>query len=285
MMVLPAPTPAAPKVEEKLAPADAAFVIDFAGRKIGVQLQGKEYLIESRLTQACKDTGIPSMADLIDRCRQHDRMASTALLDSLTTNETSFFRDAHPFESLIDHIVPEMLRSPGKRLQVWNAACSSGQEPYTFAMTMLEKQPAAATPSKLRILATDVSSAMVTRCKEAEYSKFEINRGLPSDLAMKYFDQIGRKYKAKRVLTDLVETRELNLLDPWVDVPRCDIVFLRNVLIYFSNADKSMILDRIRSQVLNRDGCLVLGSSETLVNLNAGFEGRKVGASTFYFPI
>lgn len=289
MSVIPGaiPSPAAasrPAADEKLSRADAAFIIEFAGKKIGVQLVGKEYLIESRLGQACSDAGASSMAELIDRCRRHDRSAVTAVLDCLTTNETSFFRDAHPFESLIDHVIPEMLKTPGKRLQVWNAACSSGQEPYTFAMTMLEKQPNTAISSRLRILATDVSSAMVERCKAAEYSKFEINRGLPSDLAMKYFDQEGRRYKAKRILTELVETRELNLLDPWHGVPRCDIVFLRNVLIYFSLEDKKMILDRIRSQVIQREGCLVLGSSENLVNLNCGFEGRKVGASTFYFP-
>lgn len=285
MSAIPGATgPARATAAEQLSAADAAFVIDFAGRKIGVQLAGKEYLIESRLSQAATDTGCSSVGELIDRCRRHDRVASTAILDSLTTNETSFFRDAHPFKSLIEHVIPGMVATPGKRLQVWNAACSSGQEPYTFAMTMLERYPNTASPSRLRILATDVSSAMVERCKAADYSKFEINRGLPSDLAMKYFDQEGRRYKAKRVLTDLVETRALNLLDPWHGIPRCDLVFLRNVLIYFSNEDKKMILDRIRTQVLYPDGCLVLGSSENLGSLDCGFEGRKVGASTFYFP-
>lgn len=272
-------------VESTLTSSDAAFLVDFVGSRIGVQLIGKEYLMESRLTPVCRDLGFGTVDELVAKVRGGDRVAQAKVLDSMTTNETSFFRDSHPFESLARDVLPAILESTHGRLHVWNAASSSGQESFTFGITMHEHFPQHATRAKLKILSTDVSSEMIERTKAAEYSKFEVNRGLPSDQAMKYFNQAGRKWVAKPLLTDLVEARVLNLLDPFPPMPTADVVLLRNVLCYFKPDVKERILQRIRSTVIASHGVLVLGASESLMGLNVPFEARRVGQSTFHFPI
>lgn len=269
----------------ELSTRDADYLIDFVNKRIGVQLEGKAYLMESRLTPVYKDLGLETFDALVTKVKSGDREAQTMVLDSMTTNETSFFRDAHPFDSLANEVLPSIFDVTRGRLQVWNGASSSGQESYTFAITMLERFPQHATPVKLKILSTDVSTAMIERTKAGEYSKFEVNRGLPTDQAMKYFDQTGRKFVAKRQLKELVQARVLNLLDPWPMVPKSDLVLLRNVLCYFTAPVKQQILQRIRTDVIASHGCLVLGASESILGLNCGFESRRVGASTFYFPV
>lgn len=272
------------KRESTMSDADAKFLVEFVDRRIGVQLAGKEYLIESRLTPICRDLGLADLTQLMSRVRAQDRVAEQRVLDAVTTNETSFFRDNHPFENLARIVIPDILSKSGRQLTVWNAACSSGQESYTFAISMFENHPAVANPGRLKIIATDVSTEMVDRTRSGEYTKFEVNRGLPSDQALKYFDQQGRKWVAKKNLRDLVDAQVLNLLDPWPAVPKCDIVMVRNVLIYFTADVKRRILERIHREILAPHGVLVLGSTEKLVGLNAPFEPRQVGTSTFYFP-
>ncbi|MFV1990959.1 MAG: protein-glutamate O-methyltransferase CheR, partial [Acidimicrobiales bacterium] len=193
-----------------------------------------------------------------------------------------FFRDQHPFASLVEEVVPT-LRKGRDTLSIWNGACSSGQESYTLAIILQEHFPDLSIGKRLRIVSTDVSPEMVGRCRKGEYSRFEVNRGLPTDLAVKYFDQAGRNWVAKKELRQLIETREMNLLQPWHGLGKCDLVLMRNVLIYFTPSVKSDILRRIRSEVLAPHGCLLLGASESTIGLDDGYDVRHVGNSTFNF--
>ncbi|MEM7272356.1 MAG: protein-glutamate O-methyltransferase CheR [Actinomycetota bacterium] len=261
-----------------------AFFCKLIDDRIGVQLQGKEYLIESRLQPLLREFQLDSAEQLVDRLRRGDKRIEAAAVEVMTTNETSFFRDQHPFEALATQLLPEMRQQTGLRtLNIWNGACSSGQESYTLAMTIHEHFPELAASGKAKILSTDVSPTMVERTKSGAYSRFEINRGLPASHAVRYFEQKGRSWVAKPELRNMIDARELNLLKPWVGLPKCDVVLLRNVLIYFTVDKKQDILRRIRTNVLSPHGCLILGASETTVGLDEGYESRRVGKSTFHF--
>jgi chemotaxis protein methyltransferase CheR len=262
---------------------DVQFFVDMVDKAIGVQLQGKEYLIESRLEPVAVACGLGSVNDLFRKLRMGDRAAQQAAVEAMTTNETSFFRDQHPFQTLAQELVPELRRASGGTLNIWNGACSSGQESYTLAITLRE-HVAGLDASQVKILSTDVSPKMVERCREGKYSRFEVNRGLSSNLSVKYFDQVGRSWVAKPELRSMITVRELNLLRPWSGIPKSDLVLLRNVLIYFTPAVKQDILRRIRTDVLKPHGALILGASESIVGIDAGYEMRRVGQSTLYFP-
>lgn len=261
---------------------DLLFIETLVSDRIGVRLEEKAYLIESRLQHLVREFGDSDLSAFVARVRRRDRAAEDAVVDAMTTNETSFFRDQHPFESLAKNVFPAVLDGSNKRgLTIWNAACSSGQESYSLAMLILEHFPHEAPLT--RIISTDVSPAMVARTKTGEYSRFEINRGLSTGHAMKYFDQVGRKWKVKPELARMVDVRELNLLGAWPQIPKCDLVLLRNVLIYFPTNVKQDILRRVRTSILQPHGCLMLGTSESTHGVDTGYEPRKKGDSTFYF--
>ncbi len=266
-----------------LSTEDVNYFVQLVDNAIGVQLQGKEYLIESRLEPVAVARGLGSARELIARMRGGDRVAQQAAIEAMTTNETSFFRDQHPFQTLADLVIPDLRRASGGSLTVWNGACSSGQESYTLAITLRENFPDLPA-SRIKIVSTDVSGKMVERCREGKYSRFEVNRGLPANLALKYFDQEGRNWVAKPELRSMIEVRELNLLKPWAALPQCDLVLLRNVLIYFTSPVKQEILRRIRTDVLKPSGALMLGASESIVGIDAGYETRRVGQTTLYYP-
>lgn len=266
-----------------IAADDAAAFAKIVDRRIGVQLAGKEYLIESRLQAVARELGMTSATDVLKAVRRGDRAAEQAAIEAMTTNETSFFRDQHPFDSLVTEVLPDLAKANGGRLTIWNGACSSGQESYTLAMSIVDNFPQLRLPGRTKILSTDVSPKMVERTREGAYSRFEVNRGLPASLAVKHFDRAGRRWVAKPELRAMIEARELNLLEPWRGLPTCDVVLLRNVLIYFTVPVRRDILRRIRTDVLRPQGCLVLGASESIVGVDDGYEQRRVGSSTFYF--
>lgn len=284
-----ATAPAAPpgggsSTESLLSPADLAHFVDVVDKRIGVQLVGKEYLIESRLQAVAVQNEVGSVASVLSAIRRGDRRLESAAIEAMTTNETSFFRDRHPFDALAEQVLPEIADANGGRLTIWNGACSSGQESYTLAMTIAEHLPLVAKPGRTRIVSTDVSDEMVARTKAGTFSRFEVNRGLPTDLAMKYFTQSGRQWVAKPELSSLIEARVVNLLGTWTGVPRADLVLLRNVLIYFTVPVRQEIIRRIRTDVLKPGGYLLLGASETLTGIDDGFESRRIGSSTFHTP-
>lgn len=269
-----------------LKPEDFDFIKQLVKTKIAIQLDGKEYLIESRLSPVARANGLSDVGELISGLRSgSNRKLTDEVVEAMTTNETSFFRDNHPFDALRTHIIPEFVeRSGSGQLTIWNAACSSGQESLSVAMLLNEHFPALATPARTKIVATDVSPAMVQRTSEGIYSRFEINRGLPANFAVKYFEQAGRNWKAKPNVLGLINAKVMNLITPWSGIPKADVVMLRNVLIYFPAEVKSDILTRIRTTVLKPDGYLLLGSSESTSGYDPLFEPKLIGASTVFVP-
>ncbi len=262
---------------------DAAFFAALVASRIGVQLHGRGYLIRSRLMPVVQQFGLDSVNGLIASIRAGNSSVEAAAVEAMTTNETSFFRDKHPFANLAEFVLPELVRRGGRRLTIWNGACSSGQESYTLAMIVAERFPDLARSGRARIISTDVSPKMVARTKAGTYSNFETNRGLPPGRTAAHFDQTHDGWSAKPHLRSLIDARELNLLTPWRGIPTCDVVMLRNVLIYFSLDAKREVLRRIRTEVLAPDGCIVVGSSESLFGFDPNLEARRLGGSTFHF--
>jgi chemotaxis protein methyltransferase CheR len=243
----------------------------------------KSYLITTRLAPVMKRHGLASLRDLVHRLRTSSLGGlRDEVVDAMTTNETLWFRDTHPFDALRAGVLPELIqhRRAEKELTIWSAACSSGQEPYTIAMLLREHFPQLI-DWRVRICATDLSSEMLARAAAGRYSQTEMNRGMPAALLVKYFQRVGAEWQVVEPIRSTVEFRTLNLARPWPYVTPSDVVFLRNVLIYFDMETKRSILDRVRS-VLRPGGVLFLGSAETTLGVHAGFAPQRHGTTTVY---
>ena len=267
-----------------IAATDFDFISSLVRERSAIVLEpGKEYLIEARLLPLARERGAGSVADLVSELRRSPGgQLRDKIVEAMTTNETSFFRDAHPFTAMSDHILPDLLRArSGERsLNIWSAACSSGQEAYSVAM--LINDLVGADPSwRVRILATDIAPSMLERVKEGIYSQFEVNRGLPAPMLIRHFRKIGLQWQIDESLRRMVETRLVNLDQEFVNISRMDIIFLRNVLIYFDAATKKRILARVR-RAMRPDGYLFLGGAETTLNLDDSFERVQIGRAPVY---
>jgi chemotaxis protein methyltransferase CheR len=263
--------------------SDFTFLQEFVRVQSAIVLDpGKEYLVESRLAPVMRQLGLASIGQVVARVKARDSDATRRVIDAMTTNETSWFRDIHPFEALKSTLLPELIgaRSKQRELSIWCAASSSGQEPYTLAMIIKENFPQLS-GWKIRIVATDLSHAMVDRVKEGRYSQLEMNRGLPASYLVKWFDRVGTDWQVKPELRSMVDARVVNLAEPWGLIGSHDIVMLRNVLIYFARPTKAHILDRVRT-VLRPDGVLFLGASETTFNIDDRWASRTVGKAIAY---
>jgi chemotaxis protein methyltransferase CheR len=244
----------------------------------------KQYLVQTRLVNVLRDASLPTFAGLCEelRRRPHGKIASD-VVEAMTTNETSFFRDTHPFDAVAELLAPAITSArPGATLTIWCGACASGQEPYSLAIALTERHPTLVRSGRVRILATDLAPTMVERTRAGRYSTLEVNRGLPARHLVRHFEQDGRDWVVRPELRSLIETRELNLTGSWIGVPRCDIVWLRNVLIYFSAETKAQILSRVRREVLTPGGHLFLGASETTLNVDETYVRREVGRTFCY---
>jgi chemotaxis protein methyltransferase CheR len=246
---------------------------------------GKQYLVESRLAPLVRELKVDSITDLVGLMRAplaNGLLLQQQVVEAMVTTETTFFRDAHPFEALRKAVIPDLVqkRRNERRLNIWCAACSTGQEPYSVALTLREHFPELA-GWNVRILATDLSRDVLARAREGRYSQIEVNRGLPAALLVKYFRQHGTSWQLHDAMRGMVEFQELNLAGAWPPLPRMDLVFLRNVMIYFEVATKKAILGRMAA-VLQTDGYLVLGGAETTFNLNDSFERLEQFKSGFY---
>ncbi|MHB1139545.1 MAG: CheR family methyltransferase [Microthrixaceae bacterium] len=266
-----------------LGATDLDFVRELVLARSAIVLDaGKGYLVESRLAPIVREEGLSSIGELVDQLRRRPRSPLEArAVDAMTTNETSFFRDVHPFEAL-PAIIADLPGGATGPLTIWCAACSSGQEPYSIAMKIHEQLPHLA--SRVRILGTDLSPTMVERCRAGRFSQLEVNRGLPARLLVRYFDQDGTDWVAKPQLRSMIDARVGNLAEPLLGTPRCHLVMIRNVLIYFSVQTKTEILGRIRKDVLVPGGLLMLGSSETTHNIDNAYERVEYGRATCYRP-
>jgi chemotaxis protein methyltransferase CheR len=231
--------------------------------------EDKLYLLESRLKPIAEKNGCRALGDLIVALRKVEwSPLHHQVIDAMTTNETYFFRDIAPFEALREQLIPDLIRkrSGEKRLHLWCGAASTGQEPYSIMMTLREHFPQLQSWD-VRLLATDLSTKVLARCKAARYSQQEVERGLPPALLARYFTRQGTEWEAKDSIRANIEFRELNLLDSWFNLGRFDIVFMRNVLIYFDVEVKRMLFGKIR-KVLSPDGYLLLGGAESPLNLD-----------------
>lgn len=244
----------------------------FLERTCGIVLgDNKQYLVASRLNRLLEQRGIDNLAELMRHMQQQPNSGLREIVvDAMTTNETLWFRDAYPFEILKSRLLPEIISSqPGQRLRIWSAACSSGQEPYSLSMAIDEYERAH--PGQLRggaqIIATEISPSMLAAAKAAQYDSLAIARGLSQERLTRYFDELAPgRWSVKMPVRSRVEFRQLNLLDSYSILGKFDIVFCRNVLIYFSAEVKKDILRRIHA-TLKPGGYLMLGASEALNGL------------------
>ena len=267
-----------------LSSADFTYVQTLVRDRAAIVLEDRQdYLVQARLAPVAHDAGLDSVGALVTRLRaSHPGGLHSRVVEAMTTNETSFFRDVHPFEALERHLLPELIARRGaqRRLSIWSAACSSGQEPYTVAMILADRFPQLHAWD-VRILATDISTQMVERARAGRYAQLEMNRGLPAARLVRHFTRVGTQWEASAALRAAVEFRPLNLVEPWPPIRPMDVVLLRNVLIYFSVATKREILARLR-RVLRPDGFLILGGAETTLGLDEHFERLQVGTASCY---
>ena len=265
--------------------ADFTYIADLVRRGSAIVLEpGKEYLVESRLLPVARDAGTDSIAGLVQQLRRvpeddlHDKV-----VEAMTTNETSFFRDVHPFTALADTVLPEVAdaaRGTHRSINVWCAAASSGQEPYSVAM-LLDELLGGEPGWQLRVLASDLSQRMLDRTQLGVYSQLEVNRGLPVQRLLRHFERVGHQWRAKENLRAMIRTQAINLDGPWPALPTMDVVLLRNILIYFDVPTKKRVLAKVR-EVLRPDGYLFLGGAETTLGLDDSYERVQVGRAPAY---
>jgi len=263
---------------------DLDFIRALVERRSAIVLENdKDYLVTARLGPVAETNGLSSISELVGKLKSgrsgplHDQV-----VEAMTTNETSFFRDVTPFEAFREVVLPEVLqqRSSSRTLEIWCAACSSGQEPYSVGMSLREQIPNV-DDWKISIYCTDLSRKMVDRTSAGKYSQLEVNRGLPAPHLLKYFQKKGMKYVARDEIKKFIDAHTMNLVEPWPPFGPFDVIFLRNVLIYFNTDTKRMILERAK-RVLRTGGFLFLGGAETTLGVCDAFERVPRAKASLY---
>ena len=253
---------------------DFQFVADLVKKRSGLVLaKEKVYLLESRLQPVARKHEMKDIGELVQAVRtKRDESLMHEVTDALTTNETFFFRDIKPFDRFRDIVLPQLLeaRKTQRAIKIWCAAASTGQEPYSLAI-LLKEQAALLGGWRVSILGTDISTASLKRAREGVFSQFEVQRGLPVQLMLKYFRKKENLWEIDPAVKAMVQFRDFNLLDGFRALGQFDVVFCRNVLIYFEPAAKSDILARMRQQMSN-DGVLFLGGAETILGISDKFK-------------
>jgi chemotaxis protein methyltransferase CheR len=228
----------------------------------------KQYLVESRLMPVARRAGCGSITELV-RCLRdpNAEQLKAEITEAMTINESFFFRDKIPFDRFRDTVLPAMLveRAKSRRLRIWCAAASTGQEPYSLAMILRSMQEKFS-GWRIEILATDISNEVLERARTGIYSQFEVQRGLPIQMLMQNFDQVGEQWRISDTMRKMVQFRQFNLLNDFAALGTFDVVFCRNVLIYFDQETKVDVLERINRQLAS-DGFLLMGAAETVVGL------------------
>lgn len=268
---------------------DLAFVASFVDELCGVALDDtKGYLVESRLGELARESGCASYRELCQKARcGGDASLRTKIIDAITTQETLFFRDGSPFTALQCKVIPELIGrkaagSHPKRLRIWSAACSTGQEPYSVAMTLCETIPDADSWD-INILATDISDAAVRAASLGCYAGHEIRRGMKPNMLAKYFVEHKGGWKVQDRIRAMVAFQRRNLHEPFAGIGPFDVVLCRNAAIYFDAARRRDLFVRL-AEKLTADGCLFVGSSESLLDLGPRFAPQCHGGATYYQP-
>lgn len=238
-----------------------------------VLTEEKIYLLESRLVPLARRRGLENLVALADEVRRYnDERLLEEITEAMTTNETFFFRDTKPFDTFRDVVLPQLLlaRAAKKSLRIWNAACSTGQEPYSLAM-LLKEEAAKMAGWRVEIMATDISHEVLEKAKAGLYSQFEVQRGLPIQLLMKHFQQVGEMWQIDSSIRAMVKFQPKNLLEDLGNLGKFDVIFCRNVLIYFDQPTKSQVLSQVHN-ILADDGALFLGGAETVLGICDSFK-------------
>ena len=274
------PTPARPA--QKISAENFRFLCDAIYKDSGIVIdESKHYLVEARLNPLVRTEGLDGLDSLCNLIRAvSGAKLRGRVVEAMTTNETLFFRDVKPFDSLREVVFPELFvrKKLERRIRVWCAACSSGQEPYSIGMLWREL----ALPGwDLQILATDLSDDILAKARAGSFLQLEVNRGLPAKYLVKYFERDGSNWVIKPEIKQLIRWEKFNLLDSMSRLGPFDLVFCRNVLIYFDQQTKARILAGIRGR-MNRGAYLFLGASETTLNLDETLRRTVVGPSVAY---
>ena len=255
-------------------------------RKAAIVLEGdKDYLLRARLEPVAREQGLESFEELIHRLRNGaSAELETRVVEAMATHETRFFREPPAFQALTDHVLPALLaaRQATRTLRIWSAGCSTGQEPYSVAMTIREHLPRGS-DWDISILATDFSEQAVERVKCGTYRSSEVDRGMPDHYRTKYLSKAGDEWAIAPEIRRMVTARTLNLAVPWPSMPTMDVVLLRNVLMYLSPSTRRSILRRL-GPALAPDGYLFLGSSESSGQLDAHWEPMRFERVVYYRP-
>ena len=256
-----------------MTPADYDYLRKLLKERSGLVLSAdKQYLVESRLLPLARKVGAPHLADLVVKLKAPGAEPLIVdVVEAMTTNESFFFRDKIPFEHFREHMLPSLLKSRAsqRRIRIWCAAASTGQEPYSLAMILKEMAMQVA-GWRIEIIATDLSNEVLEKARAGLYSQFEVQRGLPIQMLMKYFSQSGETWQISPEIKAMVQYRPLNLLSDFAHLGSFDVVFCRNVLIYFDQDTKIGVLERV-ARITEPDGFLVLGAAETVVGLTDVF--------------
>jgi len=253
---------------------DFEFICQILRDRSGLVLTNdKAYLLESRLLPVARKWKLATFDDLVRTIRSRmDEAVIRDVVEAMTTNESFFFRDTKPFDQFKQLVLPALLRNraANRTIRIWSAACSSGQEPYSLAM-ILSEMAVQLNGWKIEIVGTDLSSEILTRAKEGMYSQFEVQRGLPITMLVKYFAQIGDRWQINAKIRGMVQYRDFNLLQDPMPLGRFDVVFCRNVLIYFDQPTKTRVLNGV-AKIMPEDGFLFLGGAETVLGITDKFQ-------------
>ncbi len=261
---------------------DFEYLRNLIQKTSGIALEdSKEYLVESRLKPVLLEAGCGSIQDLVNKLktRSSERLGYR-VVEAMVTGETFFFRNGHPFDALQKAILPDLIGNGTNRLNIWCAAASSGQEPYSLAMLLTDRFPQLDS-RRFRLIASDLSEALLERARAGCYNQVEIERGLPPSLLEKYFRKQGEIWQLSEQIRRKVEFLGMNLIQGWPDLPAMDLVLLRNVLIYFDEATRGRIIGKMRA-LIRPGGYLLLGTSESLSVSEPGFEQLQFGRTVCY---
>ncbi|MDE2629368.1 MAG: protein-glutamate O-methyltransferase CheR [Alphaproteobacteria bacterium] len=262
---------------------DFAFFTELLRRRSGLLLtQQKTHLVESRLAPVMRRFGFKDSAALMRELRHGHEALAAAVTEAMTTNDSAFFRDRRTFEEFRDIVLPELLinRAASKRLRIWCAACAAGQEPYSIAM-MLDDGKLLAQGWTIDLLATDLNSQMIARAEEGVYSQFEVQRGLPIRRLVRNFTQEGSNWRISESLRRMVTFRTFNLLDSFGWLAEMDVVFCRNVLMYFDQKTRISVIDRV-ADIIAPDGALLVGPAESILGLTIAFAQTEHAPGLYY---
>jgi chemotaxis protein methyltransferase CheR len=271
------------------------YVFDVCGIVLG---DDKQYLVEQRLTSVLSELGLSTFSELAERLSTGatNFLLREKVLNAMTTNETSFFRDEHPYVAFREKIMSDMMelvrerkerawQRRGPKVSMWSVAASTGQEPYSMAMIIADivsmKGMGLTSMEDFGILGTDISSKVLAKAIEGKYGPLEVTRGLTSDMRNKYFVKDGEYYSIKDVIRNIVEFKAFNIQNSFTQIGSFDVIFCRNILIYFTDDAKRKILSQLY-QILAPNGYLLLGSAENMYNLNNDFVTERHGTTTLY---